>query len=512
MAENPSDLWAQLRLRPEDPELLARMAEAHRKAGRFEAALRAMDEELALRREPHERVRLLRTRAELLEHELGAPSRAILAYHQALEIEENADDVLAELDRLYEVLQRPFERAAILERRVRTLEGQAGYALRETLASLYCVDLAMPERAVEPLMCNVDASRDDPERELRALGALDAALQATDRPDAWTRAAERRLELIEGHPELARTMPEAALRALREELARVYDEEIGNPDRALTLLRQLGEEESGAGARARARLRDLLRRTGRRPELANSLACELAEGDGEPGAWLELARLQEEVLGDCQSARLAYEQLHRRLPDSLEAIRGLRRCCERLRDWSGLAEALTLELDRGDAGAGAGSRRGALAHRLGDLCWQRLAAGERAAAAYTRALELEPGNLDVLRALASVHESCGEEARALPLHRRELAQLPETPEHQDRRRALWLRIATLERDHGMPAAAIEAYRAAAALERLSAHDELCLARLCEAEEDFEGFAAAYARWCDRKDSAATAREAGSSSA
>jgi len=492
--------------RPEDPELLARMAEAHRKAGRFEAALRAMDEELALRREPHERVRLLRTRAELLEHELGAPSRAILAYHQALEIEENADDVLAELDRLYEVLQRPFERAAILERRVRTLEGQAGYALRETLASLYCVDLAMPERAVEPLMCNVDASRDDPERELRALGALDAALQATDRPDAWTRAAERRLELIEGHPELARTMPEAALRALREELARVYDEEIGNPDRALTLLRQLGEEESGAGARARARLRDLLRRTGRRPELANSLACELAEGDGEPGAWLELARLQEEVLGDCQSARLAYEQLHRRLPDSLEAIRGLRRCCERLRDWSGLAEALTLELDRGDVGAGAGSRRGALAHRLGDLCWQRLAAGERAAAAYTRALELEPGNLDVLRALASVHESCGEEARALPLHRRELAQLPETPEHQDRRRALWLRIATLERDHGMPAAAIEAYRAAAALERLSAHDELCLARLCEAEEDFEGFAAAYARWCDRKDSAATARD------
>jgi tetratricopeptide (TPR) repeat protein len=491
---------------PDDPDLLARMAEAHRRAGRFEAALRAMDEELALRSEPGEHGRLHRARAEILEHELGAPSRATLAYHQALEVDEDADDVLAELDRLYEYLQRPFERAAILERRVRGLDGRAGYALREALASLYCIDLAMPERAVEPLLRNVEATRDDPERELRALAALDAALQATARFDAWARAAERRLELIEGHPEIARATPEDSVRALREELARVYDEEVGNPDRALALLRRLGEEESEAGYRARVRLRDLLRRTGRRLELAESLDRDLAAGRGEPDEWLELGRLQEEVLGDCQSARLAYEQLHRMLPDSLEAIRGLRRCCERLRDWPGLADALTLEIDRTEDGAQARSRRAALAQRLGDLCWQRLAAGERAAAAYGRALDLEPGSSAILRALASVHEACGDEARALPLHRRELALLPETAEHDDRRRALWLRIATLERDHGTPASAIEAYRAAAAIERLSAHDELCLARLSEVQGDFEGFVAAFGGWCDREDSAAAASD------
>ncbi len=489
---------------PDDPDLLARMAEAHRRAGRFEAALRAMDDELALRTAPAERGCLHRARAALLEQELGAPSRAILAYQQALEIEEEPDDVLAELDRLYETLQRPFERAAILERRVRTLDGRAGFELRETLASLYCVDLAMPERAVEPLLRNVDATRDDPDRELRALGALDSALQAVARPDAWARAAERRLELIEGHPEIARATPEDSVRALREELARVYDEEIGNPDRALVLLRQLGEAESEAGARARVRLRDLLRRTGRRLELAESLDRDLNAGRGEADEWLELGRLREEVLGDCRSARLAYEQLRRMLPDSLEAIRGLRRCCERLRDWPGLADALVLELDRADASAQTRSQRAALAQRLGDLCWQRLAAGERAAVAYIRALDLEPGNLTVLRALASLHEACGEEARALPLHRRELALLPEAAEHDDRRRTLWLRIATLERDHGMPAEAIEAYRAAAVLQPLSAHDELCLARLCETQDDYEGFVAAFGSWCDREDSAAVA--------
>jgi len=491
---------------PDNPDLLSRMAEAHRRAGRFEAALRAMDEELALRSDPGERGCMHRARAGLLEHELGAPGRAVIAYHQALELDETAEDVLAELDRLYESLQRPFERAAILERRVQGLGGPAGLEIREALASLYCSDLAMPERAIGPLLRNVDATRDDPTRQMRALDALDGALRATARPEAWARVAERRLELIESHPEIARTTEQDSVRSLREELARVYDEEVGNPDRAVILLRQLGEEDSAAGSRARARLRDLLRRTGRRLELAESLIRDLSTGHDEAGPWLELARLQEEVLGDCRSARLAYEQVHRMLPDSLEAIRGLRRCNERLRDWPGLADTLKLELDQADDAPGARSRRAALARRLGDLCWQRLAAGERAAAAYTDSLELEPDSLDVLRALASVHEACGEEARALPLHRRELALLRETPAHDDRRRELWLRIATLERDHGLPDAAIEAYRAAGDLERLSAPDELCLARLCEAQGDFEGFVASFGDWCDREDSAATAAD------
>ena len=61
------------RERPDDPALLARLAEVHRRAGRFEAALRALDEQLDRVAGPVEQVTLHLERAKLLERDLHAP-------------------------------------------------------------------------------------------------------------------------------------------------------------------------------------------------------------------------------------------------------------------------------------------------------------------------------------------------------------------------------------------------------------------------------------------------------
>ena len=188
----------------------------------------------------------------------------MIAYQRALELDAGPPDaILAELDRLYEAMARPVDRAGVLEARCRSLGRGAGVEMRQTLASLYCAELAKPELAIPHLLRNVEATRDEPLGEMTHLGALDAALRSTGRHDAWARAAERELELIDSHAEVAASTPIDYQRFLREELARIYDVELGNPERALTHLRALASllESGPEAARVDVRYRDLLART-----------------------------------------------------------------------------------------------------------------------------------------------------------------------------------------------------------------------------------------------------------
>ena len=495
--------------RPEDPELLARLAEVHHRAGRFEAALRAHDDELRLRLDPSRRHDLHVQRARLLERELHAPGRAIFAYQCALELVEDKSEILAELDRLYDTMRRPFERADILEARIAKLDEarniDEGIELRQALASLYCVDVAKPELALPHLQANVAATRGNAREELVHLGALDAALRATTRHDDWALVAERELELIEADDEIRESTPGAYLHFLHEELARIYDAELGDPDRAIEHLRVLCRTEvTGQGpsdGRAEDQLRTLLRRTGRVSELATSLTEHLDAGNGTAVEWLELARLREERLGDRPGAIDAYRQAESSPDCRLDAIRGRRRCCERLRDWDGVTDALDSEylqesvLDK--------RQRTTIARTLGDVCWQRLGSGERATAGYELALELDPNDLPTLRSLIRVKEQCSEQADLIPLYRRELELLGDASEDRQDRSRIWRRLATLYRDvNESPGEAIDAYEEAASLERLSAQDELCLARLYEAIGNADGFSERFGHWCDREDSGA----------
>lgn len=496
--------------RPEDPELLARVAEVHRRAGRFEAALRALDQELALRSDPDECRELHLQRARLLERELHAPSRAIQAYREALEHGDAPAEILVELDRLYDLTGRAFERVEILEARIELLDGEARTELRRNVSTLLCVDLARPERAIPHLVANVDACRSDPQDELAALGALDTALRACGRHDAWVGVAERELELIEAHPAIAQATPTEFQRYLRAELAKTYDEVMGDSERALGHLRVLcaNTGEAEADPQLRAQLRDLLRRNGHRNELARELATFLESGDRDDprkaGAWLELARLREEVLHDLRGARAAFRAAENDPDQRLQALRGQRRTSERLRDWPAVASALDsefrLENELGRA------ERTSLARSLGALHWERLSDPDRACEAYQRALDLDPQDFEALRAMTLIKEACSDPAGAVSLYREELERLGDEGRPHTRRREVWLRIARLSAEQcDAPRDAIEAYREAARLGKLTPSDELRLARLLESSGD-DAFCETFGSWCDREDSGSTAAD------
>ena len=498
--------------RPNDPEIFARLAEVHRRAGRFEAALRALDEEIARRNDGSSHEALHLQRARLLERELHAPGRAIQAYRDALGFANEPGEILAELDRLLDLMGRPAERAEILETRLAHIGESERERLRRELATIYCVDLNRPERAIPHLEANVAHASDHGRDALAALGALESALRATGRQTAWVDVAERQLALLEADPELAASTPLEFRRYLREELARTWDESMGNADRALVHVRALCEDDADTTTPQAERLRALLRRTGRRAELARALDRHAEAGFASPADWLELARLREEVLLDLTGARDAYRRAEADPTLRLDGIRGRRRTSERLRDWEAMAAALEDECDQD--GRLDVRERTTIARRLGDLCRSRLGAGERAAAAYRRALELDARDLEALRALIAVLEATGDAETAVDLYHREL-ELLSTDRSNDadhaRRSEVWLRIASLCAEScDRPRDAVDAILEAEALGRLSAPDELRLARLYEGladedERDAESRDAwfdVFGRWCDRRCGAA----------
>jgi tetratricopeptide (TPR) repeat protein len=489
--------------RPDDPSLLERLREIHRRAGRFEAALRALDEEIGMRPNEEDACRLYVERARLLERDLHSPGRAIVSYQQALTAgtrREQRDPILIELDRLYALTKRAVERATILEERVSSLGAQDGIELRETLATLYCVDLVEHDRAIRPLLINIDATREDPLAQMRHLNTLHSVLHASGRPDSLARVAECELELIETNDDVRRSTPAEYQFFLREELARIYDNELGNPDRALLHLREVAEHQKDSD-RANARLFDLLRRCGHLTELATRLGVRLETRGGASSEWLELGRIREERMHDLPGAMAAYREACDDDQTVLDALSGLRRCAERLHDFESLAEVLKLELEQTSRLSAA--RRAATAHKLGDVCWTQLRSADRAAFAYEHALELEPTRLDALQALIRVRETSADQEETFSLYRREIELLGDDEAHRERVRGLWLRLAAgLHSDTGSARPCLEAYEAAASIERLDPADELRLARLHESFGDSDAFSEIFGQWCDRDDSAA----------
>jgi len=491
--------------RPDDAALWERLATLHEQAGRHEAALRALDEELARRPDPTARLAIQRRRAALLERRLAAPGRAVLALQAALALAPDDGEILAELDRLLASLARPLERAAILERRVAPLAGRDGLPLRRTLAELYCVDLAKPESALAHLRANVDATRDVPEEELHHLGHLATALRACGREDEWAGVAERELGLMAAHPELRAHTPVDYQRFLREEIARILDRVLGDPERALERIEELCDDPILAGdgvqPRVRDRLHDLLRRTGRTGELARRLAQALDAGHGSARDWLELAGLRERTQSRWALAADAYREAGRDPRLRLESIQGRRRCAEALRDDAALAEALRDALAHEPPLPP--DERKSLARALGDVSWPGLAAPDEAVRAYRLALELDPRDPEVLAAWIAVLAAQGRHDETVELHRRALALTGDDPEQRAHRRAIQLRLAALlGRRDGDLQDAIAAYRDAESIERLSAADERALATLHARAGDERAHAEILGRWCDREDSPA----------
>jgi tetratricopeptide (TPR) repeat protein len=487
--------------RPGDPGPLARIAEVHRRAGRPEALLRALEAWIPLAPPGPHRVQLHLERAQVLERELASRPRALAALEDARRESPRDHAPLEQLERLYAALGRPREHAEALEQRLATTPTRDRAPLRRELTALYLDQLGEPARAAEHAAAAL-AEGAGPRAALLQLQAR--ALRAAGRTLAWVEIAEQELAALDpADPVLADRR-----RVLHRELAGACLHQLGDADRALAHLRALvdapppdSDDALAAAERdaAEASLLDALRARQAHAELELRLARRLARGLGDAAAWVELGRLREERLHAPAAAGEAYAAALACDPGCLDALRGAWRTAEKRADWATAADALERELAlRADAPA---PERAALLRRIGEVAGQRLLSTTRARRAWSAALELEPDDLASLRALERLCEAMEDWRGALDHYTRERDVLGDGD--PARTREVLVRSAALARERlAEPATAIAALEAADRLAPLGLAERRALAELHRERGDLARYTEEFARWCDAPESGA----------
>jgi len=489
--------------KPGDVGPIARIAQAHRNAGRAESLLRALEAELELAPEPRRRAELSLEAAQLLCERMHAPARAAALLEAARSAAPADGAVLAMLDALYVVLDRPRDRLGVLKARIGLASHDVRLGLR-TAAS--AVARTLGERSESDAQLWAALAECGPASRERSdlLRALSEDL--AERPDLAARASEAELASLDR----SNLVFAERRRAVRQALAERYAASLAADDAAIAHLCALLDDElpasdaSLAGPRERAStlLLDLYRRGGEPVQLARRLGEHLkAFPARRPEPWLELARLRLEVLHQPGLAAEAFEAALARDDHSLPALRGLRGACELLGRWADVASTLERELAmRADATPG---ERAALLRRIGEIRWKRLDETTKASRAYASALEADPADLSALRALQQLFEAMEDWRGALDLYESEISVLASA--EPERRRACWLRAAEIaHRSTRELPRALRCYDAAAELAPLETPRLAGLADVLDRLGERERFVATFAAWIDAPDSHALA--------
>ncbi|MCP5058836.1 MAG: hypothetical protein GY937_19215 [bacterium] len=490
-------------LRAEDATVLTRIAEVHRAAGRTDALLRAIEDEIALDPAAEGRAALECERARLFEQELGAPGRAVRALEAAREAEPEAISVLTDLERLYREAGRTRERAGVLTELARVCDDDARLAWRRAAAGA-SRDLGELRTSVEQLWEALPDAGEGIDR-VEILRELEDLLPRLGRRDLWARVAEA--ELVSLDPQ-APVFVERR-RELRWLLAESYRKELARPDLALRHLRELLDGESSGEAQAPTRpaedaLLDLLRHFGEAVELETRLCRRLSEdATTDAPAWFELGQLRLERLHRLSRAAEAFEHALRVDPEHLDALRGLRSCCERLGRQRDVARTLEREIElRPDASA---HERAALHRALGELCWRELDSTTRASRAFAEALEADPEDLASLRSLQALFETMEDWRGAADLYESEVSVLGDR--EAARRQEAWLKVAAIARDRMKDFdRALAAFQSASEVATLTLAARHELARLYAQANQPDRFAEVFASWVDAEGSGASVDE------
>ena len=487
--------------RPNDGDVLARIAEVHKLAGRSIPRLRAIEQRIQYCDDAETRRDLQIERARIFEEELESPGRAVGALEEARAIASDDVEILRHLDRLHRSLGRDPERARVLEALIEVSEDRDRASLICEVASLYTGTLKDPGRAAQHLIRAVSETPKQSALYPELLKTLGEALLQTGPIDSWARCAEAELAAIS--PE-ERVFDERRF-AIRRELAQTY-RRIGRRGAALEHLRRLADESpdlfSSVGD-LELQLLDSLRAAASWVELERRLTARLDRHPDDAGGWLELARLREEKLYMVKAAGSAYAHVLEIDATSLLALRGIRGVAQRLGNWNEVARSLESELERTECRNAA--ERSALLRRLGDICWKHLHSTTRASRSYAAALEANPEDFKAHRSLERLLEAMEDWRGALDLYESEVEMLGDR--EPERRQEAWLRAGEIARDQTRETVrARRAFKAAADLGTLPPKRRLELADLHRLCGEIDEFAQVFASWCDDPETQARAAD------
>ncbi|MCA9675893.1 MAG: tetratricopeptide repeat protein [Kofleriaceae bacterium] len=336
---------------------------------------------------------------DLCESHLASTAKAIEAYQAAVDLDDDNDDALAALERLYRRDERWGLLAKVLERRAEIIEaagdaGRAG-AIRRELATLRHEKLGDLEGAISRYETQLDADPAD----LAALKALEDLYDKTGRTDDYLRTLER----------LSTYAPEGEKLANLRKLAAELEDREGARDRAIDAYQRILDID-GVAEDAFRGLGRLLAADGKWYDVVTLKERQVAAAKSPAQKielFLETAGIHEKELADphraieCHLNVLALDETNR------SSLHALARLYQRVEAWDRAVAILVRHADL------EGNRGAALWAEAGRFAYEHLDDAELAERHLEKALAIEPGHLVALRTAARLHQSRSAWAKAV---------------------------------------------------------------------------------------------------
>ena len=421
-------------LRREAAEILEPVLRA---ASKFEPLAEALEMRLRAQTDPVERAATLKSIALVSETSLSDLGRAETALLRALAEQPQDAALHDDIERVAGLLGRPgWERYgdALGERAASIFDAKVTAELFLRLGKVAETQLADLARAAEAYARAAEQGGDTVEV-LTALERVHGGLEDTR---SLVDVIERRIAIEPAAAEQAdlyhrlASLQIGALEDKAQGLAtlRLALERVPDHDKSRASVEKLLADDALFDD-AFDTLEGVYRSTNRGADLGRLYARRVDRADGVRGrtrARLELARVLENEGADPAAAQRAVEAAVVEDPQDADALTELERLAEKTRGWTNAADALARALDAQDKAAKLQSSQnlGAMASGGGGELWARLGRWRRdrvedprgAELAFTRALDLDPENVELVRSLEELTRAPGRERDRIAVLRR----------------------------------------------------------------------------------------------
>jgi tetratricopeptide (TPR) repeat protein len=349
----------------------------------------------------------------VFEEILDRPEQAIESYQQVLQLAPDHGAARRTLEGLYERTERWRELAELLRGNLDQATGQERVDLMLRLGELYETRLSEPGLAVD----QYEGVLEEQPHQLRAQQALSRLLAVDAQRQRVAGILEPLYEKQGAYRDLARVLEirledgerdRSAAADLLMRIGELAEHRTRDMEAAFSAYARAVEAEPSHEAARQALARVSDGRDAFRRQRAQVLQRALDGVKDAPALQaellLELAVLFDQFLGDKDAAERAYERLIEIDPSNTDAVLVAVRALETIHLAKGDFPHLAKDLERQVELETDPGLRGALLVRLGDLCENTLDALDGAIAAHKKRLEIDPAEVDALRALERLYQ------------------------------------------------------------------------------------------------------------
>ncbi|HET7826919.1 MAG TPA: tetratricopeptide repeat protein [Anaeromyxobacter sp.] len=399
---------------PASPEALEALTELFKRRGRVRDLVITLEQKLEAAAGLDEKKATLVEVARIYDGDMKDTEEAITALRRVLELDGGDAQALEALSAIYRREQRWQDLAQVLSRaRDLAPDDATRIAYQLQIAQLHENEIQDDEAAVEAYRTVLGLDENDRE----ALAGLERLYTKLDRFAELNRVYERQIALAEDPREKVRILAKSA---------GIHDEKLHDPRAAIekneAILRIDGGNLPAVKALERLyrdqKLSDKLisvmqHHLGLVSERKEQVALEVAVGEVW---WKEMARVDR--------AEAMFNHALQLEPESREAVSALGQLYERSGNWN-----LALDMLRREARIVGGGKDAVQVHvRMGKIFEEMLLDLPGAKEAYGRALQLDPGCLDALRAAKGIAERERDRDRFLELLVEEARYAPDPAE------------------------------------------------------------------------------------